>query len=73
MRILESNNTTTDLHEIYITIDVSEHYVEMVEIHRESKNGPGFVQVTSLKTIEPQSSRNQDINTNSGRFEPWSG
>jgi hypothetical protein len=36
----------------------------MIEIYRESENGPGFVQVTSFKTIEPHAGCEQDFSTN---------
>ncbi len=64
MRILKPDNVNIGLHEIQITIDVNERYFEMVEIYRDGEDGPGFVQVTSIKTIEPQTNCEQDINTN---------
>lgn len=65
MRFLKPNNAETDLQEIQVTIDVAERCVEMVEIYRDNENGPGFVQVTSIKTIEPNVGfdRDNDVNT----------
>lgn len=64
MRILESNELTTEFHEIQITIDAPNHYAEMIEIHRESINGPGFVKVTSVKMFGPHAGSKQSNNTN---------
>jgi hypothetical protein len=63
MKFLKPNNAKTDLREIQITINVAEHYLEIVEIYTESENGPGFIQVTSIKMIEPQVDYEQDNNT----------
>ena len=70
MRILESNDITTEFHEIYITIDVPDRYAEMVEIYREGENGPGFVQVTSVKMIETHVGFDQEDNNDMRRFLP---
>jgi hypothetical protein len=56
MKILETDDRAGLLHELYITIDVSELYAEIVEVYKASKNGPGFVLVTSVKALEPGSS-----------------
>jgi hypothetical protein len=64
MKSLKPDDVDTGLHEIQITIDVNERYFEMIEIYRESENGPGFVQVTSFKTIEPHAGCEQDFSTN---------
>jgi hypothetical protein len=56
MRILETDDRAGLLHELYITIDVSELYAEIVEVYKASKNDPGFVLVTSVKGLEPGSS-----------------
>jgi len=55
MKILETDERAATLHELYITIDVSELYAEIVEVYKTSKNGPGFVLVTSVKAVEPGS------------------
>jgi len=73
MKILETDDHAMELHEVYITIDISELYAEIVEIYKESENGPGFVLITTVKANEPKSSNQQDINTDFRRFEPWSG
>ena len=70
MRIFDSNEITSELHEIYITINVPDSYAEMVEIYREGENGPGFVQVTSVKMIETSVSFDQDDNNDMRRFLP---
>lgn len=70
MRIFDSNEITSELHEIYITINVPDSYAEMVEIYREGRNGPGFVQVTSVKMIETSVSFDQDDNNDMRRFLP---
>jgi hypothetical protein len=55
MKILETDDHTAALHEVQITIDISELYAEIVEVYKASKNDPGFVLVTSVKAIEPGS------------------
>jgi hypothetical protein len=70
MKILETDDHTAALHEVQITIDISELYAEIVEVYKASENGPGFVLVTSVKAIEPRSSSQQDINTDFRRLEP---
>jgi hypothetical protein len=55
MKILETDECAAALRELYITIDVSELYAEIVEVYKASKNGPGFVLVTSVKAVEPGS------------------
>jgi hypothetical protein len=62
MRILEPDKLETACREIQIIIDVPERYVEMVEIHRTSKNGPVIVQVTSAKVVEPKDDCKQYLN-----------
>jgi hypothetical protein len=68
MRIMEPNDVKTSLREIQVTIDVSDGYFEMVEIYRENENGPGFVQVTSIKMIEPKFGPDRDNNTDVRRL-----
>ena len=68
MRIIEPNDVKTSLREIQVTIDVSDGYFEMVEIYRENENGPGFVQVTSIKTIEPNVGFDGDNDVNMRGF-----
>ena len=68
MRFLKPNNAETDLQEIQVTVDVAERCVEMVEIYRKSGNGPGFVQVTSIKTIEPNVGFDGDNDVNMRGF-----
>jgi hypothetical protein len=70
MKSLETDDHAAGLHEFYITIDISELYAEIVEVHKESENGPGFVLITSVKANEPKSSSQQDINTDFRKFEP---
>jgi hypothetical protein len=53
MKFSEIDNLALEFHEVQITIDNSENYAEIVEVYRESENGPGFVIVTSVKAIEP--------------------
>ena len=52
MKILEQNSLSSKFYEVQITIDDSEGYAEIIEICRESKDGPGYVIVTSIKKIE---------------------
>ena len=68
MRFLKPNSAETDLREIQVTINAAERYVEMVEIYRESENSPGFVQVTSIKTIEPNVGFDGDNDVNMRGF-----
>ena len=69
MKISDTDNHAVELHEVYITIDVSELYVEIAEVYKESPNGPGFVLITSVKASESQTSSQQDINTDFRRLE----
>jgi hypothetical protein len=69
MRILETDDHAIELHEVYITIDISELYAEIVEVYKESENGPGFVLITTVKASEPKSSNQEDINTDFRRLE----
>lgn len=70
MRFSEIDNLALEFHEVQITIDNSANYAEIVEVYRESENGPGFVIVTSVKAIEPQSVNKQNINDNFRSLEP---
>jgi len=69
MKISDTDNHDVELHEIYITIDVSELYVEIAEVCKESRNSPGFVLITSVKASESETTSQQDINTNFRRLE----
>jgi hypothetical protein len=73
MKILDTDNHVVELHEVYITIDLSELYIEIIEVYKESENGPGFVLMTSIGESKPKASNQQDINIDFRRFEPWSG
>jgi len=68
MKFSETDNHAVELHEIYITIDISELYVEIIELYKESDNGPVFVLVTSAKATE-SSNDEQDINMDLRRLE----
>ena len=70
MKILDTDNRTVELHEIYITIDATELYAEIIEVYKESQNGPGFVVITSVTANESEPSNQQDINTDFRRLEP---
>jgi hypothetical protein len=70
MKILETDDHAIELHEVYITIDISELYAEIVEVYKENENGPGFILITIVKASEPKSSNQQDFNTDFRRFEP---
>ena len=70
MRIFELKNITAELYEIYITIDIPECYAEIIEIYREGENEQGFVQVTSIKMIEPDTGFDQDDNNDIWGFLP---
>jgi len=52
MKISDTDNHAVELHEIYITIDVSELYIEIAEVYKERRNSPGFVLITSVKASE---------------------
>ena len=69
MKFLELDNLGMKIHEVYITIDNSKSYAEIIELFRSSENGPGFVLVTSVKMIDPQSEK-KNIKDNFKRFEP---
>jgi hypothetical protein len=60
MIILETDDQTTALYEVQITIDISKLYAEIVEVYKASENGFGFVIVTNVKTIEPNLDSQQD-------------
>jgi hypothetical protein len=70
MKILDTDNHAVELHEIYITIDATELYAEIIEVYKESQNGPGFVVITSVTANESEPSNQQDINTDFRRLEP---
>ena len=69
MEFIEIGNLDMKFNEVQIAIDSSENYAEIVEVYRTNKNGPGFMTVTSIKAIDPQSDEKQNINENSRRFE----
>jgi len=69
MKISDTDNNAVELHEVYITIDVSELYVEIAEVYKESRNSPGFVLITSVKASESEPGSQQDINTDFRRLE----
>jgi len=52
MRIIEPDKPATECCETQITIDLPEHCVELVEIHRSADTGLVFVQVTVVRVIE---------------------
>lgn len=66
MKILGPDKLGTACREIQIIIDVPDRYVEVVEVHRASENGPVIVQVTSAKVIEPNADSRQDLDTPPG-------
>lgn len=68
MRILEDNETDMGLHEIQILVDASQRFAELVEVYRESSDGPGFIQVTSVKLIGQNAGIDKDNNTSMRRF-----
>ena len=70
MKILDTDNHAVELYEIYITIDVSELYAEIIEVYKESQNGPGFVVITSVTAGEPEPDNQQDIKPDFRRLEP---
>jgi hypothetical protein len=70
MKILDTDNHAIELHEIYITIDVSELYAEIIEVYKKSQNGPGFVVITSVAVSESEPDNQQDINIDFRRLEP---
>jgi hypothetical protein len=70
MKILDTDNHDVELCEVYITIDVSEFYVEIIEVYKENQNGPGFAVITSLKASESKPKNQQDINTDFRSLEP---
>ena len=70
MKILDTDNSAVELHEIYITIDATELYAEIIEVYKESQNGPGFVVITSVTANESEPGNQQDINTDFRRLEP---
>lgn len=69
MKFVEIDNFAMEFHEEQITINTSERYAEIIEVYRTSKDGPGFVIVTSIKVIEPQPDKKQDITEDLRRFE----
>jgi hypothetical protein len=69
MRISDADNHGIELHEVYVTINISELYAEIVEVYRESQNGPGFLLITSVKANESKPRNQQDINSEFRRLE----
>jgi hypothetical protein len=63
MTVIEPDTRAAEHREIQVTIDVSDRYVEVVEVRRAGETGLVFVQVTSAKVIEPQADhgRNSDV------------
>jgi len=70
MKILDTDNHAVELHEIYITIDVSELYAEIIEVYKESRNGPGFVVITSITAGESEPDNQKDMNRDFRSLEP---
>jgi len=52
MRIVEPEEASTGYRETQITIDLPEHCLEVVEIHRSVNTGLVFVRVTVVRAIE---------------------
>lgn len=69
MKLLEKDDLAADFHEVQVTIDLPELYAEIVELYKVSENDSGYVLVTSVMVVKPQSIFKQDINTNSRRLE----
>jgi hypothetical protein len=61
MRILEPDNEATEFHEVQITINVQEHYTEIVEVYRANINSPELVKVTSIKVVEPHTEQKSNL------------
>jgi hypothetical protein len=68
MRILEPDNEATEFHEVQITINVQEHYTEIVEVYRASMDSPVFVKVTSIKVVEPQTEQKSNLSVDLRRL-----
>jgi len=69
MKILDTDNHDVELCEFYITIDLSELYVEIVEVYKESQNDTGFVLITSVKANDSKPRKQQDIKSEFKRLE----
>jgi hypothetical protein len=68
MRILEPDRPVVGSREVQITIDLSERYAEVVEVHRMTENGLVLVQVTSAKVVEPHADHRQNFKNVSRRL-----
>lgn len=68
MKSLGTDDHAVELHEVQITIDISELYAEIVEVYKADENGPGFVLVTSVKAIEPNLSNQENLNADFRRL-----
>jgi hypothetical protein len=69
MKLLEKDDLAADFHEVQITIDLPKLYAEIMELYKTSENDSGYVLVTSVMVVKPQSNHKQDINTYSRRLE----
>ena len=53
MKLIKPDTIMKKFHELQITVDDSEGYAEIIEVFRESKDGPGFIVITSVRAIAP--------------------
>ena len=69
MKFIEQKELSSNFHEVQITIDDSEGYAEIIEVYRKYKDGPGFVIVTSVKSIEALPECDNQVDTDIRKFE----
>lgn len=69
MKLVEKDDLAADFHEVQVTIDLPKLYAEIAELYKVSENDSGYVLVTSVMVVKPQSTYKQDINTDSRRLE----
>ena len=62
MRALEPDKPIEVSCEIYITIDVPDRYVEVVEVHRSIETGSVLIQIVLVKEIETPADLRQNPN-----------
>ena len=69
MKLLEKDSLSADFYEVQVTIDLPKFYAEIVELYKASENDSGYVLVTSVMVVKPQSIFKQDVNIDSRRLE----
>jgi hypothetical protein len=61
MRALEPDKPTEVCHEIHIVIDIPDHYIEVIEVHRSIETGSVLVHVILVQEIETHADQRQSF------------